>query len=76
MSLPFKAGSCALRTLPCGSRSSRPRRGVLMIDLHDWLETCAARPAVARGSVVGRELLQHDGPDAEGQKIPFGRRAR
>jgi GSH-dependent disulfide-bond oxidoreductase len=21
MSLPFKAGSCALRTLPCGSRS-------------------------------------------------------
>jgi GSH-dependent disulfide-bond oxidoreductase len=41
-----------------------------------WLETCAARPAVARGRMVGRELWHQDGPDEEGRKILFGQRAR
>jgi GSH-dependent disulfide-bond oxidoreductase len=41
-----------------------------------WFETCAARPAVAKGRLVGRELWQQNAPDEEGKKILFGQRAR
>lgn len=40
-----------------------------------WLADCAARPAVARGRMVGRELWPHDGPDAAAKRILFGQRA-
>ena len=41
-----------------------------------WFEACAARPAVARGLAVGRELWHQNGPDEQGKKILFGQRAR
>jgi GSH-dependent disulfide-bond oxidoreductase len=41
-----------------------------------WFETCAARPAVAKGRAVGRELWHQNAPDEHGKKILFGQRAR
>lgn len=41
-----------------------------------WFEELAARPAVAKGRLVGRELWQTDGPDDEGKKVLFGQRSR
>jgi GSH-dependent disulfide-bond oxidoreductase len=41
-----------------------------------WFEMMAARPGVAKGRVVGRDLWQRNGPDEEGKKVLFGQRAK
>lgn len=45
-------------------------------DLKRWFETMLARPAVARGLVVGEEYRRNIADDKEAQKVLFGQRAR
>ena len=44
-----------------------------------WLDRCQARPATAKGLLVGRELRDPNyslGQDKEAQKVLFGQKAR
>jgi GSH-dependent disulfide-bond oxidoreductase len=45
------------------------------VHVRRWFETCAARPAVAKGRAVGRDLWHLEGPDEEARKYLFGQRA-
>ena len=45
-------------------------------NLARWFETVKARPAVARGFAVGRELRNETGLDEQARQVLFGQRAR